>query len=72
MTLVTPGMVSKYLWNITEGAKEQAIYFILLAETPQEKLDAIGFILLQVQDFARMYPEFKNETLEVSDKQKKE
>jgi len=72
MKLVTEAMISKYLWNITEGGKEQVIYFILAAATPQAQLDAIGFILLQVQDFARMYPEFQNEVMEVPDPKEKE
>ena len=66
MKFVTPAMVERYLKNTTEEAKDQAIRFILNSNNPMDIIDSVGFLLLQVEDMARMYPEFKNETLEVS------
>ena len=54
--------LERYLNNLTPEALKQALRFILEPNHPSQSLDAIGFIKLQVEDMARMYPEYENVT----------
>ena len=51
--------LDKYLDNLKEPALKQALRFILEPNKVEESVSNIGFIKLQVEDFAIMYPEFK-------------
>lgn len=49
--------IQRYLENQTEAGKDQLLNFILRAKNQQEQLDNIGFIYLQIEEYARMYPD---------------
>ena len=46
----------RWLWGMTEDAKNQALRFILDPPNAKDCLDNIGFIKLQIEEFNRMYP----------------
>lgn len=51
--------LENYLENLKESALKQALRFILEPNDVQESISNIGFIRLQIEEFAKMYPEFK-------------
>ena len=51
--------IERWLENISEYAKNQAIRFLL--EDTSENCNK-GFILRQVEEFSRMYPDFNSNT----------
>ena len=55
----TLNKTEQYLNNLTPEALKQALRFILDVKTPKDSIDNIGFIKLQIEDMARMYPEFE-------------
>ena len=50
--------LERYLDNLKEPALKQALRFILESNDVQESISNIDFIKLQIEDFARMYPEY--------------
>ena len=53
--------LEKYMENLKEPALKQVIRFIVDTNDIQKSVSNIGFIKLQIEEFARMYPEFEDD-----------
>ena len=47
--------IERWIENLTPEAKDQALRFLLYPNTPIETSDNKGFILLQIEEFVRMF-----------------
>ena len=52
--------LNRWLDNLQPAALKQALRFILGPDDVDDSIDNIGFIKLQIEEFARMYPEYQH------------